>query len=194
MRQGWKGDMALYYYLAYELNDSPYAATKARLIKKLLYGSSIIHNGFNQAETYALLYLEVASLKEYLETQNEDLLKTFVAIDRYRKNLLGENSKSYEKESDSPICADYVSYRAYNLNDTDFLHAVTQRYKSKIPSYMFWRDTAQFATPIDFNQDYKDALGIIHLALQYALDKVDPVKVAVNMETWRLRIVATYHV
>jgi hypothetical protein len=170
-------EMSFEYYLNYELHDSPYAKTKLDILNQIIHGEQIHFDSFNNPEIYSLLYVEVAVLKEYLSTQNAELLKTFAAVHQYRTQLLNANAKQYEISRDFPLCFYYVYMKALEISGVDSAKIILDKYLNKLPCYLSKSGDGDSCFPIipdDFDEEYDDMLRVIYMTEQYALDKLVP--------------------
>lgn len=155
-----KLSMSLAYYFAYELNDSPYAKNKIKFVNKYL--NPTVYNAFNNANIVSLLYIELSILKDYVTTQNMELLKTFAAVHQYRTMQLDANAKNFEIDNDIPFW--YITLKALELNGGDTSALLIHEYND-----CFYDDKAYA-----LSRYYIDTLSRIFETEQYVLDKIEP--------------------
>lgn len=166
--------MSLSYYMAYELHDSPNAKAKLDSYNQLFHGKRIRFDSFNNPEVFSLLYVEISILKEYLTTQNGELLKSLAAVQQYRTQLLNENAKQYETSEDLPLCFYYVYFKSLEMNGVDSAKAILDQYLNMLNPYISNNGKSGQIIPDEFYEEYGDMLRVIYMSEQYAMDKLVP--------------------
>jgi hypothetical protein len=161
--------LAMDYYSYYEFLNSPNAEAKLALVEQ----QDMVHDGFNKPDSFSLLFLQEAALKDYLETRNEESLKNYAALFQSRYQSLDKNSQIVEVIAGEPLVEDYVGIKALAKNDTDFAVQVMREYTELPP--------VGYADYI--SEDYLQVLKFIHLAVELGLDNVQP--------TWKAAVEAS---
>lgn len=134
------------------------------------------YDSFNQLENIKLAYLGVDAMKDYLQTNNLDALKDYMAVEQHRLDISNKQSKSYEWARQIITGPrSYVGDKALNLSDKDYAQKVLSNsgYQQICNSIASPHDIA--ACMLWVRDEFNNA------AIGYALDKV-------GKEGWKKQI------
>ncbi len=127
------------------------------------------YQGFNNLENITLAYLEAEVLKKYLIDADIEILKDFVAINRYRSTLLDSNSIVYEQQQERwEGIADYIAFKAVTMDSNEL-------YKELISDYDR-ENSCSLVNPVDCV--IKQRYYLTGVALGIALDRL-------SLEGWK---------
>lgn len=144
--------------------DSVYWKQISETVWSKFYNSD--YDSFNQLENIKLAYLSDVILKNYLQTNDIEVLKDYAAVEYRRSDISNKKSRDFEwglMVLDGP--ENYVGLKSQNLNDKEYVQAILndQEYQNYCGSI---KNPLNIRVCMYLRHDFRaEALG-------YALDKV----------------------